>query len=242
MPHTQSIEDRDKCLAAIAARYREAPVTEMAATDALSDLVVVPTLREAIVGNLLKPGSRLLETQLSQQLGVSRTPLREAFVQLEREGLVTIIARVGVFVREVSEVDIEEIYTVRAALESLAVELAAQKVDPVGRARLDRAIEQMRLRVHAHDVIGYTEELDEFYAIVMSLADNAVLQSTHNSLLGPVRRLRRIAMSREGRMQASFEQTILIRDALVEANPDCVRLMREQLGNACVAAKNALKH
>ena len=107
MPHTQSIEDRDKCLAAIAARYREAPVTEMAATDALSDLVVVPTLREAIVGNLLKPGSRLLETQLSQQLGVSRTPLREAFVQLEREGLVTIIARVGVFVREVSEVDID---------------------------------------------------------------------------------------------------------------------------------------
>ena len=56
----------------------------------------------------------------------------------------------------------------------------------------------------ADDPVAYTRELDRFYAIVMDLADNVVLHRTHDGLLGPVRRLRRIAMSRAGRMLASY--------------------------------------
>lgn len=230
----------DQQLAAIASRHHAAPRRDVAGPDALADLVVVPTLREAIVGNLLPPGSRLLEIPLAAKLGVSRTPVREAFAQLEREGLVTIVARAGVFVREVNGRDIDEIYTVRAALEGLAVELAAKSIDAIGRARLDHAVEAMKARVDADDPVGYTEELDAFYATVMSLADNVVLHRTHDGLLGPVRRLRRIAMSREGRMRASYEQTERIRDALVKGDLACVPLMREQLANACQAAKDAL--
>ncbi|HEY4067149.1 MAG TPA: GntR family transcriptional regulator [Burkholderiaceae bacterium] len=228
-------------LNAIAARYHAAPKRELSAPDALSDLVVVPALREAIVGNLLAPGSRLLEIQLAGQLGVSRTPVREAFAQLEREGLVTIIARVGVFVREVTVRDVDEIYTVRAALEGLAVELAARNMDDLGRARLNRAVEAMKAKVEADDPVGYTQELDAFYATVMSLAENVVLHRTHDGLLGPVRRLRRIAMSHKGRMKASFEQTVRIKDALLDGDLTCVELMREQLANACQAAKDELK-
>ena len=216
-------------------------VWDVQAADTLSDLVVVPTLREAIVGNVLAPGSRLLEIQLAKQLGVSRTPIREAFAQLEREGLVTIMARVGVFVREVAPRDVDEIYAVRAALEGLAVALAAQNLDAVGRARLEQAVAAMGVQVDAGDPVAYVDELDGFYAIVMSLADNGVLHKTHDSLLGPVRRLRRIAMSREGRMKASFEQTAKIKDALLRGDLECVELMREQLANACQAAKDALK-
>ncbi|MGA2552546.1 MAG: GntR family transcriptional regulator [Burkholderiaceae bacterium] len=227
-------------IVAIASRHRAAPRNSAQAPDALCDLVVVPTLREAIVDNLLPPGSRLLEIQLAKQLGVSRTPVREAFAQLEREGLVTVIPRVGVFVREVTLRDVDEIYTVRAALEGLAVELAAQKINDVGRARLEEAVGAMRSRLDANDPVGYTEGLDAFYATVMSLADNTVLHNTHNSLLSPVRRLRRIAMSHEGRMEASFEQTVLIKDAIAAGDPACVALMREQLVKACSAVKNAL--
>jgi DNA-binding GntR family transcriptional regulator len=230
----------DEQLSAIANRHHAAPRRDAAGPDALADLVVVPTLREAIVGNLLPPGSRLLEIPLAAKLGVSRTPVREAFAQLEREGLVTIVARVGVFVREVTLRDIDEIYTVRAALEGLAVELAAKRIDAIGRARVDHAVAAMKSRVEAEDPVGYTQELDAFYAIVMTLADNVVLHRTHDGLLGPVRRLRRIAMQREGRMRASYEQTERIRDALVRGDMACVVLMREQLSNACQAAKDAL--
>jgi DNA-binding GntR family transcriptional regulator len=231
----------DEQLVAIATRYHATPRRDAAGPDALADLVVVPTLREAIVGNLLPPGSRLAEIALAAKLGVSRTPVREAFAQLEREGLVTIVARVGVFVRQVTVRDIDEIYTVRAALEGLAVELAARNIDAVGRARLDQAVAAMKARVDADDPVGYTQELDEFYATVMSLADNVVLHRTHDGLLGPVRRLRRIAMQREGRMRASYAQTERIRDALAAGDPRCVELMREQLVNACQAAKDALR-
>ncbi len=227
-------------LAAIASRYHAAPRREVTGPDALADLVVVPTLREAIVGNLLPPGSRLLEIALAAQLKVSRTPVREAFAQLEREGLVTIVPRMGVFVREVTLRDIDEIYTVRAALEGLAVELAAKSIDAMGRARLDHAVQAMKARVDADDPVGYTQELDAFYATVMSLADNVVLRHTHDGLLGPVRRLRRIAMQRAGRMRASYMQTERIRDALACGDLSCVGLMHEQLANACQAAKDAL--
>jgi DNA-binding GntR family transcriptional regulator len=234
-------ETLDRKLVAIASRHHAKPRGETVAPDALADLVVVPTLREAIVGNLLKPGGRLTEVQLSRQLGVSRTPLREAFAQLEREGLVTIVPRVGAFVREVTPRDVDEIYTVRAALEGMAVELAAKNVTAVGRARLDDVVDAMRVRLEANDPTGYTQELDRFYSIVMDLADNVVLHRTHDGLLGPVRRLRRIAMSRKGRMAASYKQTVKIKDALKRGDLACVALMREQLANACEAAKNVLR-
>ena len=88
--------------------------------------MVVPALREAIVEGVLAPGSRLSEVQVAKQLNVSRTPMREAFAQLEREGLVTVLPRVGAYVRAVTLRDVEEIYTVRAALECLAVQLASE--------------------------------------------------------------------------------------------------------------------
>jgi len=228
-------------LAAIAQRLRATPRHADGGTDALRDLVVVPTLREAIVGNLLPPGARLTEVSLAARLGVSRTPVREAFAQLEREGLVTVVPRVGVFVREVTARDVEETYTVRAALESLAVELATQRRTALGTARLDEVLADMAGAAEAANEVGYTEALDRFYAVIMSMADNTTLHATHDSLLGPVRRLRRIAMTHPGRMAASYQQSVRIRDAIVDGDPRGPELMREQLAHACRAAMDALQ-
>jgi DNA-binding GntR family transcriptional regulator len=228
-------------LAAIADRLRATPRHAEGGADALRDLVVVPALREAIVGNLLEPGARLTETALAVSLGVSRTPVREAFAQLEREGLVTLIPRMGVFVREVSERDVEEIYTVRAALESLAVELATQRKTKVGLAQLDELLQEMAAAVNADDEVQYTAALDRYYAVVFSIADNATLRATHDTLLGPVRRLRRIAMAQPGRMNASYEQSVRIRDAIASGDPRGPALMREQLAAAARAATAVLR-
>jgi DNA-binding GntR family transcriptional regulator len=228
-------------LTEIAERLRATPRHVEGGTDALCDLVVVPALREAIVGNLMRPGERLTEVTLAARLKVSRTPVREAFAQLEREGLVTVVPRVGVFVREVSERDVEETYTVRAALESLAVELATRQRSAVGAAQLDEVLAQMAPAVEAADAVAYTKALDRFYAVVMTLADNATLRATHKTLLGPVRRLRRIAMAQPGRMEASYRQSVRIRDAIVNGDPHGPDLMREQLANACRAATDVLR-
>jgi DNA-binding GntR family transcriptional regulator len=228
-------------LEAIGRKYHSKMRMVDASGDSLSDGVVVPALREAIVEGVLAPGSRLSEVQVAKQLNVSRTPMREAFAQLEREGLVTVVARVGAFVRSVTLRDVAEIYTVRAALECLAVQLCAENITTLGRAQLEDVIGEMRANVAANDPAAYVDALDRFYSIVMALADNRTLQVTHASLMGPVRRLRRIAMARGGRMRASFEQAVKIKDAISTGDKRVQDLMREQLRGACEAATAVLK-
>jgi DNA-binding GntR family transcriptional regulator len=229
-------------LESIAQRYHARLRTVDASSDSLSEGVVIPALREAIVEGVLAPGSRLSEVQVAKQLNVSRTPMREAFAQLEREGLVTIVPRVGAYVRAVTLRDVEEIYTVRAALECLAVQLASERITPLGAAQLDDVIAALQTSVEADDASAYVDALDRFYTIVMTLADNRTLQANHAALIGPVRRLRRIAMSRGGRMRASFEQAARIRDAIVARAPSVQDLMREQLRGACAAALDVLRN
>lgn len=238
--HAKSTHTGTRSLDEIAGKYHSRMRTVDASSDSLSEGVVVPALREAIVEGVLAPGSRLSEVQVAKQLNVSRTPMREAFSQLEREGLVTVLPRVGAYVRAVTLRDVEEIYTVRAALECLAVQLAQERITKLGSAQLDDVIAAMKSSVDADDHAGYVDALDRFYTIVMTIADNRTLQDSHAGLIGPVRRLRRIAMTRGGRMQASFSQAVKIRDAIVNRSSDVQDLMREQLAGACRAALDVL--
>lgn len=90
--------------------------------------VVFNTLRQAILRGELKPGERLMEIALSQRLGVSRTPVREAIRMLEQEGLVIMIPRKGAQVAEISEKDLKDVLEVRLGLEELAVRIACQRI------------------------------------------------------------------------------------------------------------------
>ena len=92
--------------------------------------VVFNTLREAILKGDLKPGERLMELQLAAQLGVSRTPIREAIRKLELEGLVIMIPRKGAVVAEITEKSLRDVLEVRRALEALAVRFACEKILP----------------------------------------------------------------------------------------------------------------
>ncbi len=89
--------------------------------------VVFENLREAILEGKLKPGQRLMEVQLAEQLGVSRTPVREAIRKLELEGLVVMLPRKGAYVANMSLKDIMDVLEVRASLEGLAY-LAAERI------------------------------------------------------------------------------------------------------------------
>ena len=92
--------------------------------------VVFENLREAILEGKLEPGQRLMEVQLAEQLGVSRTPVREAIRKLELEGLVVMLPRKGAYVADVSLKDIIDVLEIRSTLEGLAAYLAAAAAYP----------------------------------------------------------------------------------------------------------------
>lgn len=90
--------------------------------------VVFYTLRQAILKGELDPGERLMEMQLAEQLGVSRTPIREAIRKLELEGLVVMIPRRGAIVAKITEKDLRDVLEVRSSLERLSTELACDRI------------------------------------------------------------------------------------------------------------------
>jgi DNA-binding GntR family transcriptional regulator len=90
--------------------------------------VIFNTLREAIIVGELKPGERLMEVQLADKMGVSRTPVREAIRKLELEGLVVMVPRKGAQVADLSVKDIMDVLEVRATLDGLATALSAQRI------------------------------------------------------------------------------------------------------------------
>jgi DNA-binding GntR family transcriptional regulator len=212
------------------------------AVESLSESRVVPALREAIVEGRLAPGSRLAEVELGTHFGVSRTPVREALAQLEREGLVVTVSRAGVYVRSIDARDVGEIYETREALEVQAVRLVARRLTRVGRAQLEDRLAALEATAHAGDPALYTAELDRFYDTVMELTGNATLRRSYEALSGPVRRLRRIAMRYGGRMAASVEHARAIVAAIASGDEDAAeREMRAQLRAARIAVTSVLE-
>lgn len=100
--------------------------------------VVFQTLRQAILKGELEPGERLMEIQLAERLGVSRTPVREAIRKLELEGLVVMVPRKGAEVASITEKNMRDVLEVRKALEELAVTLACQRMDESQFSQFDK--------------------------------------------------------------------------------------------------------
>ena len=105
---------------------------------------VVAHLRDAILSGRLAPGERLQEEALARSMPVSRGPIREALKQLEREGLVIMRRNRGAYVARLSRTDLEEVYSLRLALERLAVQLAVRNADPAYLSELQALVDAMK--------------------------------------------------------------------------------------------------
>jgi DNA-binding GntR family transcriptional regulator len=136
---------------------------------------VSQVLKEAILNGELQPGAQLVETELQKQLGVSRSPLREAFRDLEKMGLVSIIPRRGTFVRAITRKDIEENFPVRAALEGLAAREAHPQMGPNDLARMADALKGMRRAGQDKDHEAYRKNHLAFHDIFIQASDNQLL-------------------------------------------------------------------
>lgn len=134
--------------------------------------VVFNTLRQAILRGELKPGERLMEIQLANKLGVSRTPIREAIRKLELEGLVLMIPRRGAEVSEITEKSLRDVLEVRRALEELAVKLACEKIQDNEIEELKQAEAEFAEALKSGDVTVFAEADVKFHDIIYRTTDN----------------------------------------------------------------------
>lgn len=144
--------------------------------------VVFNTLRQAILRGEMEPGERLMEIQLAQKLGVSRTPIREAIRKLELEGLVVMIPRKGAEVAHITEKDMRDVLEVRCTLEELAVTLACKNVTNEKISELVAANKVFESAIISKDVVNIVDADVQFHDIIYAMTDNARLIQIINKL------------------------------------------------------------
>jgi DNA-binding GntR family transcriptional regulator len=158
------------------------PVTPTGAGEGaapFSRVILREQVRDLLLGRILSghypPGSRLVETRIAQELGISQAPVREALRDLDQLGCVVHEPFRGCSVRELSIDDLLEAFPVRAALESLAARLAAHRIGDDELALLEGFVETMRVAGDEGDALAESAADAAFHATIVQAARNAVL-------------------------------------------------------------------
>ncbi len=140
------------------------------------------TIREMVLSGELRPGDRLVEERLTEELGISRPPLREALRLLEQEGLLLSMPRRGVIVTPLSAQDVYEIFTLRTTYERMAIELGVPCKDPELLARCHRAVNAMVQAAKAEDRGQFVRSSFEFHVAIVGLARHRRLEDAYRGL------------------------------------------------------------
>lgn len=180
--------------------------------------VVCESLRDAIRRGVLKPGERLMEIQLAEELGVSRTPVREAIRKLELEGYVVMMPRRGTYVANMSIRDISEIFEIRTALESLSNGLAAERITPEELEHLQRLLVMISSYIETKDMDKIVETDIEFHDLLYHAARNSRLVGIISNLRDQLTRFRTLSMSYPGRLEATLDEHRTIVEAIAQGD------------------------
>ncbi|GAV22801.1 GntR family transcriptional regulator [Carboxydothermus pertinax] len=204
--------------------------------------LVFETLREAIINGVLKPGERLMEVQLAEELGVSRTPVREAIRKLELEGFVVMIPRKGAYVAGISLKDVADVFEVRAALESLAAGLAAERITDEEIEELERVLVQQQNLADSDRLEDIIKVDTDFHDVLYRASRNERLIQIVSHLREQIQRFRTASLSQPGRMRIALEEHKEIVEAIAERNVEKAQaLAREHIENAEQSMINGLK-
>ena len=196
---------------------------------------IANTIRSSIIRGKLKPGERLLEPILAEQLEVSRTPIREAFFQLESEGLVEVMPRKGAVVSDISVTNADELYMVRSVLEGLSARLTSQKITDELLDKLKNINKKLFecLKESSNNFVEITELNNEFHNIINHSACNEKLYQTIDLLRKQTSRYTYIYLSTLFRLKFSVEEHEEIIKALSEKDTEgAEKFMRKHIENA----------
>jgi DNA-binding GntR family transcriptional regulator len=170
-------------------------------------------IKEKIITLELPPSSLVNEQSLMDELGLGRTPIREALQRLAAEDLVTVIPRRGIFVADISITDLQKIFEARIVLEGFGARLAAQRVTTEQLARMDALIVRMA-QVSEGDVKTLMDIDEAFHHLLYDASDNQFISATLTRLYDLSLRLWYLVLDRLGDVHASIEQHREITDAL----------------------------
>jgi len=204
---------------------------------------VIAALRQAILDFQLKPGQRLVERELIEQLGVSRTTIREALRELTSEGLVTVVPQRGAMVSAPSLEEAIDLYEVRASLESLVVQHFVERAT-------DAEVDKLRKTVR--DVAKVAEKTDDtrqilgakdgFYTVLIAGARSAALQQLIEQIQARVQVLRATSLSEQGRAHEMVAELEAIVEAIAQRDaPLASKLTAEHIRKASVTALHSLR-
>lgn len=160
-------------------------------------------LRTLIVRGDLRPGVAIPETRLSEELGISRTPLREALKLLATEGLLELRSNRSAQIAPLRSAEIDEIFEVISAIEGTAAKLAASRITNPELRRLSQLQDRMETHHDEGRLDDYFKINQEIHSFIVACAKNAVLKSTHDTLLARAERARYFALSSRNRWDDS---------------------------------------
>lgn len=196
-----------------------------------SATVIYEALYKAIARMELRPGEPLQEKMLTDHFGVSRTPLREALLRLQGDGLVELLPQAGTFVSRIPISAIREAIIIRRGLEEIAVTRIAEVADNKDIARLDITIAQQRLAVSIDDKAGFHDADEAFHEAIALNAGFTMLWPMVRQMKVHLDRLRVLSLPIEGRMDVTIDEHQKIRDAIARHDVEGAKAaLHEHLG------------
>jgi len=203
----------------------------------------IRALRQAILNFQLKPGQRLIERELIERLGVSRTTLREALRELAAEGLVTVVPQKGARVRAPSFEEAADLYEVRAALESIVVARFVERAsDDEVRALQETVANYKRVADRTTDILALLGAKESFYEVLIRGARSNALQQLLEGIKARVQALRATSLSRPGRAMETVGELQAIMAAIASRDAALAsRLCAEHVRTASHTALVSLR-
>ncbi len=189
---------------------------------------IVDFIKDSVISGRLKPGEKVPEPEISESLGISRTPIREAFRQLESEGFLTITPRKGAVVSPITDKDVREFYAIKSLLEGYAAGSACPKFTGKEIKKLENLNSQMLKCEEKKDVKAFFRLDSQFHDTFLNACSNDKLSSLVHNLVQQFERFRFTALSLPGRMRDSVKQ----HDKIISAFKRCDVALVEKLVRA----------
>jgi len=201
---------------------------------------VYQVLKAEIIKGSLKPGTKLLEGKIAEQMGVSRTPVREALKELAAEGFAKMTPNQGIVINNISIEDLQEVLQIRVVLEGLAARLAAKMIKEKEIKELEKILRKMEYYTKKGDILDFSRRATEFHALVVNACGNNKLIQIRKNLYDQAHRYRMGSLNNPGRLKYSLEEHRKIVEALKRKDSEQAdRLSQKHIENVL---ENILSH
>ncbi|MFC7392225.1 GntR family transcriptional regulator [Scopulibacillus cellulosilyticus] len=169
---------------------------------------IAERITEQIITGELKPGDKLVENSYADEFGISRAPIREAFLQLTVDGLVEKIPRKGTIVKEYTELEIYDLLKIRMNLESLAVErISEQGVNMAVIHKMEELLEEMK---NEKETSRYARLNQSFHQAIIEMSQSKIINDMYSRLGLPLLSIQHVSFSREGNIEKSIKEHSLM--------------------------------